>query len=268
MSYFICPVCKEKLKVTDKSYTCENRHCFDISKDGYVNLLMSQQSSVKRHGDDKVMVRSRRDFLEKGFYEELLDGICDAVKSNVTENGVIADIGCGEGCYTGAVLNCGDFNVFGIDISKDALKYAAKSLKNAQFAVASAFSLPFSDKSVDCVLNVFAPSAYEEFSRVLKDGGLLIKAVPLEDHLWELKCALYKEPYKNKPEIRNDEIFKLVSVKEIKYKIKLTENEDILNLFRMTPYYYKTGREETENLLRKNELETTVHFGVEIYEKR
>ena len=141
-------------------------------------------------------------------------------------------------------------------------------MKNAQFAVASAFSLPFSDKSVDCVLNVFAPSAYEEFSRVLKDGGLLIKAVPLEDHLWELKCALYKEPYKNKPEIRNDEIFKLVSVKEIKYKIKLTENEDILNLFRMTPYYYKTGREETENLLRKNELETTVHFGVEIYEKR
>ncbi len=268
MSCFICPVCKEKLNVTDKSYTCENRHCFDISKDGYVNLLMSQQSSLKRHGDDKLMVRARRDFLEKGFYKDLSEGICEAVKSKVQQNGVIADVGCGEGYYTGAVLSCGEYNVFGIDISKDALKYASKSLKNAQFAVASAFSLPFGDKSVNCILNVFAPSSYEEFSRVLKDGGFLIKAVPLEDHLWELKCALYNKPYKNKPEIRNDELFRLVSVKELKYQINLTESEDILNLFKMTPYYYKTGREETEKLLRKTELNTTVHFGVEIYEKR
>lgn len=268
MSCFICPVCKESLIVADRSYVCANRHCFDISKDGYVNLLMSQQSSLKRHGDDKLMVRSRRDFLAKGYYEELRVGICEAVKSKVQENGVIADIGCGEGYYTGAVSDCGCFKVFGIDISKDALRYAAKALRDSQFAVASAFSLPFGNKSVDCVLNIFAPSAYEEFSRILKDDGVLIKAVPLEDHLWELKCALYKEPYKNKPEIRNEELFRLVSVKEIKYKINLANSDDILNLFRMTPYYYKTGREETENLLRQETLETTVHFGVEVYEKR
>ena len=268
MSNFICPVCKSEISLFERTYKCQNNHCFDLSKDGYVNLLMSQQSSLKRHGDDKLMVKARRDFLEKGFYNDLRQALCETLKDALPDDSTIVDVGCGEGYYTSEISKVNDFKIFGIDISKDALKYAAKSLKNAQFAVASAFSLPFSDKSVDCVLNVFAPSAYEEFSRVLKDGGLLIKAVPLEDHLWELKCALYKEPYKNKPEIRNDEIFKLVSVKEIKYKIKLTENEDILNLFRMTPYYYKTGREETENLLRKNELETTVHFGVEIYEKR
>lgn len=261
-------MCKKQLKIINKSYVCEDNHCFDISKDGYVNLLMSQQSSLKRHGDDKLMVRSRRDFLEKGYYEKLRSGICEAVNSRATEKGVLVDVGCGEGYYTGALSPDGRYEVLGIDISKDALKYAAKALKKSSFAVASAFSLPFADKSVDCVLSVFAPSAYEEFSRVLTDGGVLIKAVPLEDHLWELKCALYDKPYKNKPEIRDEALFELVSSNEIKYKISLTDSDDIMNLFRMTPYYYKTGRKETQKLTELNELETTVHFAVEIYEKR
>jgi 23S rRNA (guanine745-N1)-methyltransferase len=48
----------------------------------------------------------------------------------------------------------------------------------------------------------------------------------------------------------------------------LTEKEDIENLFKMTPYYYKTSREDAEKLLSLEKLETTVHFGIEIYEKR
>ncbi len=229
---------------------------------------MSQQSSLKRHGDDKLMVRARREFLEKGFYEPLQRALCETVSGNVNINGVIADIGCGEGYYTGAVAGSGEYSVSGIDISKDALKFASKSLNEGEFAVASAFSLPYADNSVDCVLNVFAPSAYVEFSRILKDEGILIKAVPLEDHLWELKCALYQKPYKNKPEKRDEELFKLVSTEELKYKINLTCNNDIMNLFIMTPYYYKTGREETQKLQSLNELQVTVNFGVEVYEKR
>ncbi len=268
MSHFICPVCNDKLEIHGKAYSCSERHCFDVSKEGYVNLLMSQQSSLKRHGDDKMMVRARRDFLEKGFYARLQKTLCDVVVKNVSKDGVIADIGCGEGYYTKAISTVNHFNVFGIDISKDALKYAAKSMKNASFAVASAFSLPFADESCDCVLSVFAPSAYEEFSRVLKNSGRLIKVVPLEDHLWDLKRAVYKEPYKNKPEIRNDELFRLVSVEELKYNITLDCGDDIMNLFKMTPYYYKTGREEIEKLSQMTELETVVHFAVEVYEKR
>ena len=268
MSNFICPVCKGEISLLERTYKCPNNHCFDLSKDGYVNLLMSQQSSLKRHGDDKLMVKARRDFLEKGFYNELRQALCETLKEALPEDATIVDVGCGEGYYTSEISKVNDFEIFGIDISKDALKYAAKSVKGSSFAVASAFSLPFAENSADCVLSVFAPSAYEEFSRVLKNDGKLIKAIPLENHLWELKCALYKEPYKNKPEKRNDELFKLVSQKEIKYKINLTEKEDIENLFKMTPYYYKTGREDAERLLSLESLETTVHFGVEVYEKR
>ena len=268
MSSFICPVCKSVLLLLERTYKCENNHCFDLSKDGYVNLLMSQQSSLKRHGDDKLMVKARRDFLEKGFYNELRKSLCKTLKETLSASSVVIDVGCGEGYYTSEISKVNDFEIFGIDISKDALKYASKSVKNNSFAVASAFSLPFADASADCVLSVFAPSAYEEFNRVLKNDGKLIKAIPLEDHLWELKCTLYKEPYKNKPEKRNEELFKLISQKEIKYKIRLTEKEDIENLFKMTPYYYKTGREDAERLLSLESLETTVHFAVEIYEKR
>lgn len=265
MSSFICPVCKSEISLFERTYKCQNNHCFDLSKDGYVNLLMSQQSSLKRHGDDKLMVKARREFLEKGFYNELRKALCETLKESLSEDATIIDVGCGEGYYTSEFAGVNNFEIFGIDISKDALKYASKSVKNSSFAVASAFSLPFAEASADCVLSVFAPSAYEEFFRVLKPDGKLIKAIPLEEHLWELKCALYKEPYKNKPEKRNDELFKLVSQKEIKYKINLTEKEDIENLFKMTPYYYKTGRDDAEKLLSLESLETTVHFGVEIY---
>ncbi len=268
MSSFICPVCKCEIFLFERTYKCSNNHCFDLSKDGYVNLLMSQQSSLKRHGDDKLMVRARRDFLEEGFYGELRQTLCQTLKENLPDKSTVIDVGCGEGYYTSEIAKNNSFEIFGIDISKDALKYASKSVKNSSFAVASAFSLPFAESSADCVLSVFAPSAYEEFYRVLKKDGKLIKAIPLEEHLWELKCALYKEPYKNKPEKRNDELFNLVSQKEIKYKINLSKKEDVENLFKMTPYYYKTGREDAERLLSLENLETTVHFAIEIYEKR
>ncbi len=268
MTGFICPVCRESLSLCGKSYVCANNHTFDVSKAGYVNLLMSQQSSLKRHGDDKMMVRARRDFLGKGFYGELRESLCRVLKRSLREKSTVIDVGCGEGYYTSKIAENSGFKIFGIDISKDALKYASGSDKTSSFAVASAFSLPFENESADCVLSVFAPSAYEEFHRVLCENGRLIKAIPLEDHLWELKCALYEKPYKNKPEKRNDELFRLVSQEEIKYKINLTEKEDIENLFKMTPYYYKTGRSDAEKLLSLPGLETTVHFGVEIYEKR
>ncbi len=268
MSEFICPVCKHKLNKSESQYVCTQGHSFDVSKDGYVNLLMSQQSSAKRHGDDKLMVRSRRDFLEKGFYKSLSNKLCETVKNYVNPHSVIVDVGCGEGYYSNAISKVILTDFYGVDISKDALRYASRSMKEGQFAVASAFNLPFEDSAVDCVLNIFAPSAYNEFYRVLKENGLLIKSVPLEEHLWGLKSVLYDKPYKNKPEIRNEELFELVSETEIKYEINLTDSEDILNLFRMTPYYYKTSREDAEKLINQKELTTIVHFCVEVYRKR
>ena len=38
---FICPKCKEKLTQRGGSLYCLNNHCFDIAKEGYVNLMLA-----------------------------------------------------------------------------------------------------------------------------------------------------------------------------------------------------------------------------------
>lgn len=268
MSYFICPVCKGALTEYENRYACENNHSFDKAKQGYVNLLMSQQSSQKRHGDDKLMVKSRSDFLNEGYYSTLCDEICNTVRSINIVAGVLLDVGCGEGYYTVNIKNnCNIKTVYGIDISKNALQYASKAEKSVKYAVASAFQLPFADKSVDILTNIFAPCAYDEFYRVLKSEGYLLKVVPLSEHLWELKQKIYDKPYKNKPEIKNDELFALVESHEFKYSITLNKNVDIFNLFTMTPYYYKTSKQDAMKLSAIESLTTTVHFAIELYRK-
>jgi 23S rRNA (guanine745-N1)-methyltransferase len=268
MSCFVCPVCKSFLTEQERTYNCENNHCFDKSKYNYVNLLMSQQSSQKRHGDDKLQIQSRRNFLNNGYYSSLCDELCKAINSIKKSSCILFDIGCGEGYYTAAVKkSCNIESVYGIDISKNALQYAARADRSIKYAVASAYQLPFSEKSADILLNIFAPCAYEEFRRVLKDDGFLVKVVPLSEHLWELKKAIYNEPYKNKPEIRNDDLFTLINVQELKYSITIDSKEDIFNLFTMTPYYYKTSEQDAEKLLKLEKLVTTVHFAIETYKK-
>lgn len=266
MTHFKCPVCGAPLFEELKLYHCSNHHAFDKAASGYVNLLMSNSSSLKRHGDDKLMVSSRRSFLEGGFYEPLKSALTAELNS-LKCAGAVCDIGCGEGYYTSAFTAPDTREVFGIDISKDALKYAARSCEGTHFAVASAYSLPFFDSSFDVLFNVFAPCAYSEFARVLKSDGVLIKAVPLSDHLWELKKAIYEKPYKNKPEL-TDDIFEKTGERELKYKIQLDSNKRISELFSMTPYLYKTSRDDIKKLEELGFLETTVHFGVEIYKKR
>lgn len=70
------------------------------------------------------------------------------------------DCGCGEGYYTKAVADVLPLSsVFGTDISKDELTVAAKRAKNVDFAVASSFSLPFADSSIDILLEIFRRTA-------------------------------------------------------------------------------------------------------------
>ena len=84
MVYFRCPVCGEILRENENGFSCVSGHGFDKASSGYVNLLMSNASG-KRHGDDKLMVRSRRDFLEKGFYSGLKKELVKAINKEEFE---------------------------------------------------------------------------------------------------------------------------------------------------------------------------------------
>ena len=73
MNFFICPICKSPFEQRGRSLVCPKNHCFDLSKQGYVNLLMSQQGRL--HGDDRPMVRARTAFLSEGYYRPLLEAV-------------------------------------------------------------------------------------------------------------------------------------------------------------------------------------------------
>ena len=266
---YICPLCHTPLSADPNSFKCQNNHCFDISKTGYVNLLTG--SGKKGHGDDKLMVKARHDFLSKDYYGHLRNALKKEVSDIAVLGDALLDSGCGEGYYTSAFADVmkekSSCEIFGIDLSKEALKHAAKSCPTVSFAAASAYHLPFQNESFNILTSVFAPLALEEFQRVLKKGGFFITAIPLEDHLFSLKKAIYDTPYKNKPEPTELEGFELINSREIKKVITLTSGEDINNLFKMTPYYYKTSAKDQEKLNHIDKLEVETDFLLLTYKK-
>lgn len=270
MGNLICPVCGQRLEETEQGYACPKRHNYDKAKSGYVNLLLSNGKNSKLPGDNKLMVTARKNFLEKGYYRPLAQVLCREVAARAGKAPVILDAGCGEGYYTDQVWKAlqqagKNPSITGIDISKFALNSAAKQNKGISYAVGSVFHLPVADHSCSMVLNLFAPYCGEEFRRVLAPEGYLFLVIPGENHLWELKQAVYDQPYRNQVKDYGLEGFALEQAVEVKDTIALQSGEDIKNLFSMTPYYYKTSAENAARLEALDSLTTQIQFEVLIY---
>jgi len=273
-SIFRCPNCAAPLARGEGAYRCPAGHSFDISAAGYTHLLVANQKNSKNPGDDKAMVAARTAFLDAGYYAPLRDTLC-AVTARACDgktDPAVLDCGCGEGYYTAGIAAALEkqsipARMAGIDISKFALKKAAKRLRSGEFAVASAYHLPVADESADVLLNVFSPLALEEFRRVLKPGGAFVYVVPSALHLWEMKQVLYKNPYEN--EVKRDDYpgFDYVGVERVRETIRLTCSDHIMALFGMTPYAWKTPKEGVERLRAMETLETQIGFDVHIYKK-
>ncbi len=268
---FICPKCNQPLTVTDSgTAVCPSRHSYDRSREGYYNLLLSSTGGT--HGDNREMLEARRRFLDTGAYLPLANAVSALVAEHVSDGGTVLDIGCGEGYYTDIVdVRCREagkrVDVCGFDISKDAVRLAAKKNKNLSLAVASAYKIPISDSSVDVAMNVFSPLALEETVRILRHGGVFVMAIPDENHLYGLKCAIYKTPYKN--EVQSPELagLTLMHTERIAYKLDLNTRAEISDLFMMTPYAYRTSREDRERVLSLERLSTEIEFIVFVYKK-
>ena len=268
MSGLCCPVCRELLNREEKRYRCPQGHSYDIAKQGYVNLLQSQRSSNRNHGDDREMIVARQQFLEQGYYAPLRDLLTEKVYFYTAKNGVIVDAGCGEGWYAeGVAAQLKDATVMGFDISKEALKWAAKRKGFAHLAVASCYAMPLRANSVDALLNLFSPLAAEEYARVLKTGGHLFRVVPGERHLWELKAAVYDTPLPNRPEPEELPGLKLVERCPLAGEICLKGKNEIWDLFQMTPYYHRTSQKDRAKLEQLQLLITRTEFTLLIYEK-
>lgn len=270
MTDFICPKCKKNLYKTENSLKCPEGHCYDISRKGTVNLLLSNKSA---HGDDKLMVNARKAFLDKGYYLPLLNELKKAVDKYAKNGDTIVDCGCGECWYTAGIY---DYlsekgkaaDMIGIDVSKEAINAGASRSRKLRLAVGTVFDIPVADNSTDIVISLFAPFSGKEYLRILKDNGVYITAFPLENHLFELKEAVYDKPYRNEVADMEVEGFDFMESTDVHEKIDICTNEDVIALFSMTPYYYKTSKKDRDKLNSLSSLETTIHFRVACYQKK
>ena len=273
MSLFRCPVCGASLERRDRAYACCRGHSYDVAREGYTYLLPPNQKHSAAPGDDRRMAQARREFLSKGYYAPLLNTICCQVLTRCGEEPVILDAGCGEGYYTSGV--CQALRKAGrrprmaeTDISKFILRAAARREKGVEFAVASSYHLPLADGGVDLLLDCFSPLALEEFRRVLRPGGTFLYVVPGPNHLWELKQVLYDRPYPNEERETPYEGFSYEEIVPVDTMFTLSGQTDIQNLFRMTPYYWKTPRTGGERLAKLEVLEVTASFRVHIFQRQ
>ena len=100
------------------------------------------------------------------------------------------DIGCGEGFYSRKLQESHSDKIFyAFDISKDSVQIAAKSETNwaVNWFVGDLARLPIKAASMDVLLDIFSPANYGEFQRVLSKDGILIKVIPTENHLKEIR---------------------------------------------------------------------------------
>lgn len=273
--HLICPVCQKPLVQTQQSLVCLSGHSFDMAGKGYVNLLLSQNKNSKDPGDNKDMAKARKRFLDKGYYAPLAQGLSNVFAQKLSLKKschILLDAGCGDGYYTNYLqssfaenaLNC---SVYGMDISKEAIRLASVRNKEIHFLVASLFKLPFASNQADFILNAFAPASDAEFNRVLKKDGLLITVIPGKNHLFELKSVLYDKPYENDEKEPDLPSFKSKEQVRIKATINVGSHEDLSDLLTMTPYYWRTPKEGIERFNKLESLETAIEFIIGIHEK-
>ncbi len=269
-----CPVCgagmEEDVTCGAGQLLCQGarKHVFDKARSGYVHLAPRHSGG----GDARDAVRARTAFLSAGYYTVAAEALCELLRCHV-DSGLVVDAGCGEGYYTNHMaLVAGDrYDVCGFDLSRDAVDAAAKAARRQDirihYAVASVFELLLLDGTADAVVNIFAPCAEQEFCRVLRPGGALILLGAGERHLWGLKQTLYDDTYQNAKRADLPQRMRLIEQRTVRDEIEVVGNEQILNLFSMTPYYWRTSSDDRRKLEGLDTLKTEISFDCRVYVK-
>jgi len=272
---FACPVCAAPLARDDRAFRCVEGHAFDIAREGYVNLLLPQHRHSKDPGYGKEMIAGRRDFFDAGHYRLLADGVADALISYLPERAepVILDAGCGEGYYLRRLrtrLGEDESTVLcGLDISKHAIRAAAKRDPHGLFAVAGTHHMPVLPERIDVLLAHFSPVSAADFRRAVRPGGVVLVGGPGNDHLYSFKTLLYDTPTKHEPApaLANEPGFELINTHRISYNLALRSRGEVANLLRMTPYYWSVGQAAQARLAELDSLDTEVDVVIHAYRR-
>ncbi|AMO87189.1 Ribosomal RNA large subunit methyltransferase A [Solibacillus isronensis B3W22] len=244
---FACPICQQGIEISNEGkMSCLSNHTFDVAKQGYVYMLNRPIQSM--YG--KELFESRHTVIQAGIYDRLQAAIAREI---TVEQPVILDTGCGEGSHLHRICEQLDRPVgVGIDISKEGIIAAAKYNPEQLWCVGDLANSPFNEQSFDAILNILSPANYDEFKRLLKRGGKVIKVVPQENYLKELRKQAFanseKESYTNAETVeRFKASFANAEVKRITYTVPL-EAHLVQNLLEMTPMGWHINDKESIQL--------------------
>ncbi len=249
-------------------YKCEHNHSYDIAKEGYVNLLPVQKKNSKNPGDSKEMIIARRSFLENGHYIPLIDKIIECIDPK--ENSLLLDAGCGEGYYGGQIADkIKSTTIIGFDISKEAIKKAAKKYKDQSFFIAGVNEIPLTDASIDTYLTIFAPLEAGEINRLLTADGQVIIVSAGPNHMREIAEEIYETfiPHDYNPIHKLKDDFKEISYHNLTFQIDLTTRDDMYALLMMTPYYWSVSKDNRDEILSTFSKTISCDFIIQVFQK-
>ena len=266
----ICPVCALPLPWGDQASRCPQGHSFDRAREGYLNLLLSHHRRSANPGDSAEMVRARRRIFDSGALSALVElvrtEVAGLLSARVAEGPAeVVDSGCGEGHLLGALQ--GDFtsSPYGLDLSREAIRLAARRHAGCRWIVANTMrTIPFASDSVRLLLSVLAPRNVDEFRRILNSHGHLILVVPGPDHLVEARSVLTEDAadYRAKA----DEAVALCAPRFAQIQRRTLTFDHMLNsdllqdLVQMTPLFWRSALEAKNRLSALGELRVTMSF--------
>ena len=253
MTGYRCPNCAQRLTEEPTGFVCAAGHRYDRAKEGYVNLLPGGRLKGSPAGDDEAMVRARRTVFDAGLYAPVIDAVAATVQ-RVARGGPrgdddalrLLDCGSGEGSYLAAAASFTGAEAWGVDVSKAAVRVAARRHHDHHYAVASVYHLPFADQSFDVLMSVFSPRPRAEMMRVLNTDGFAVLVRPGPEHLAELKALVYADPRRHRdPATAEGEEWPDVPTELVTVAFELVLDDPVLRLalLEMTPYWWSTRPE-------------------------
>ena len=255
-----CPNCRLALERVENVWRCENKHSFDVAKEGYVNLILANKKKSLNSGDGKEMIVARNEFLGHGYFDFLIKFILKLDIFQKKEFKNFLDIGCGSAYYLDEIASkINPKEVFGSDVSKDAMKFSASKFKNYNFSVSNSFDFDFCDNYFDLILSVFSPFKNEEIERILADDGCFVLVRPNKNHLKELYLQA-GIPQKDKENLEFDNLV-LQESHRVSKPVNISE-EDLDLLISMTPLTWKINQ---KGMAIKTVKKITFDFMVNVY---
>ena len=257
-----CPICSSSFTLgnNDKSLICSRGHNFDIAKQGYVNFC---GGSMGKLYENKELFRARRNIYDAGFFRGVEELTSTCLKELFPEGGrVIVEAGCGEGSFLSFLQQENPENKYiGLDISKDAVKMAAQRNGQISWLVADVCKMPINDGSADCIIDMLTPANYGEFSRILKPGAYIIKVIPNDAYLIELRQKLGLKLYENKEVDKFfSQHYELMDERQVRYSFACAPSvqEDI---YIMTPMSSRADADVTREKVDSVTMDLSILIG-------